>query len=394
MATTIEQAIKDLQAGKMVVVVDDAGRENEADLVMAAAKVSPPAINFMITQARGLVCLALTAERAAALALPLMTPDNSSKFKTNFTVSIEAAQGISTGISAEDRSRTIAAAINPRAKPEDLARPGHVFPLVSHEHGVLGRPGHTEAAVDLMRLAGLAEAGVICEILDDEGRSARGQDLQAFAATHRLTLISVEDVRRHRLATEALAKRLTTTSLPTTFGLFNLLLYKDVITGQEHLALTLGDVTATDVLCRVHSRCVTGDVFGSRRCDCQQQLHAAMTSVQQTGRGIILYLDQEGRGIGLTKKIAAYALQDQGVDTVEANQQLGHQPDERHYWIAASILKDLGVRSIELLTNNPQKVNELVACGLVVTRRPLAIEQTPDNSRYLRTKKEKLGHWL
>lgn len=395
MPEPIQQAIRELQAGKPIVVLDDASRENEADLVLAARLVTPQAINFMISQGRGLVCLALTPDRAAALQLPLMAPENSSKFKTNFTVSIEAREGIGTGISADDRAKTILTAVNPGCRPEDLARPGHVFPLIANRHGVLGRAGHTEAAVDLMRLAGLEPAGVICEILNQDGQTARGAELAQFATSHWLTTISMADIIAYRLSHETLVERLAETTLPTNYGRFNLRLYRDTVTNQEHLALTMGTITSGgSSLCRVHSSCVTGDIFGSQRCDCQPQLHDAMALIQRAGRGVILYLDQEGRGIGLAKKIAAYGLQDRGADTVEANQQLGHEPDERHYWAAASMLKDLGLTAVELLTNNPQKVSELTAAGITVTRTPLQIKETPDNARYLRTKKDKLGHWF
>ena len=395
MWTPIEEAITEIQNGKMLIVVDDEDRENEGDLVMAAESVTKEAVNFMMKEGRGLICTPITASIAKRLNLSPMTGEDADMNRCNFTVSVDYKAGTSTGISAGDRAQTVRALVDENSKPEDFLRPGHIFPVLARKGGVLVRAGHTEAAVDLARLAGCTPAGVICEVLDDEGRSARGQDLQAFAATHRLTLISVEDVRRHRLATEALAKRLTTTSLPTTFGRFNLRLYKDALTNQEHLALTLGDVTAADVLCRVHSRCVTGDVFGSRRCDCQQQLHTAMTLVQQTGRGIILYLDQEGRGIGLTKKIAAYALQDQGVDTVEANLSLGFKADLRDYGIGAQILADLGVRNMRLLTNNPKKMSGLESYGLkVVETIPIIASPNPHNHRYLETKQKKMGHLL
>ena len=395
---TIEQAIEDLKNGKIVIVADDEDRENEGDLVCAAELVTPETINFMTLHGRGLICLALTGDRCDQLGLPQMTERNTEDQSTAFTVSIDAERrfGVTTGISASDRATTIHVAINPATVPTDLRRPGHIFPLRAHPGGVLQRVGQTEASVDLARLAGLVPAGVICEILSADGSMARRPELEVFAKEHGLTFVTVAQLVAYRLQTERLVHRVAEARLPTEFGEFTVIAYRNDVDKAEHVALVKGEVTGQpNVLVRMHSKCLTGDVFGSRRCDCGPQLHAAMELVTQEGRGVIVYLDQEGRGIGLLNKIRAYALQDSGADTVQANQRLGFAPDLRNYGIGAQILRDLGLSSIRVMTNNPRKLVGLEGYGLeIVERVPLVADPTRDNLDYLRTKRDKLGHLL
>ena len=395
---TIEQAIEDLKNGKIVIVADDEDRENEGDLVCAAELVTPETINFMTLHGRGLICLALTGDRCDQLGLPQMTERNTEDQSTAFTVSIDAERrfGVTTGISASDRATTIHVAINPATVPTDLRRPGHIFPLRAHPGGVLQRVGQTEASVDLARLAGLVPAGVICEILSADGSMARRPELEVFAKEHGLTFVTVAQLVAYRLQTERLVHRVAEARLPTEFGEFTVIAYRNDVDKAEHVALVKGEVTGQpSVLVRMHSKCLTGDVFGSRRCDCGPQLHAAMELVAQEGRGVIVYLDQEGRGIGLLNKIRAYALQDSGADTVQANQRLGFAPDLRNYGIGAQILRDLGLSSIRVMTNNPRKLVGLEGYGLeIVERVPLVADPTRDNLDYLRTKRDKLGHLL
>jgi 3,4-dihydroxy 2-butanone 4-phosphate synthase/GTP cyclohydrolase II len=393
---TIQEALEEIKAGRMVVVVDDEDRENEGDLTMGAEFVTADAVNFMAVNGRGLVCLALTEEKASALHLHPMARENQSRFGTAFTVSIEARHGVTTGISAADRARTIQVAINPTARPEDLVRPGHVFPLVAREGGVLARAGQTEAAVDLARMAGLTPAGVICEIMNDDGTMARVPDLEVYCRHHGLKMVTVADLIRYRLRTEKLVRQVATIQLPTDSGEFLAHGYESLLDGEQHVALVKGDVAGKkDVLVRVHSECLTGDVFHSQRCDCGQQLQAALDRIQEEGLGVLLYMAQEGRGIGLLNKLRAYELQEQGRDTVEANVELGFAPDLRDYGIGAQILVDLGLSSIRLMTNNPRKLVGLEAYGLTISERvPLEVKPTGANVRYLRAKKEKLGHIL
>lgn len=393
---TIDEAIEDLAKGKMVILVDDEDRENEGDLCMAAEKVTPEAINFMAKYGRGLICLSLSPERINELKLPMMTDDNTSSFGTAFTVSIEAKKGVTTGISAADRATTILTAINPAMKAEDLARPGHVFPLRARPGGVLQRAGQTEGSVDLARLAGLYPAGVICEIMSDDGTMARMPELLEFSKKHDLKIVTIKDLIGHRIRTERFVHRVSTTKLPTEFGEFTVIAYSNEVDSNVHLALVKGEIKPEDdVLVRVHSECLTGDVFGSRRCDCGEQLHRAMEMISERGQGVMLYMRQEGRGIGLVNKLKAYELQDKGLDTVEANIKLGFKADLRDYGIGAQILVDLGVRKMRLMTNNPKKIVGLEGYGLkMVERVPMETSPHERNLVYLKTKKKKLGHML
>jgi 3,4-dihydroxy 2-butanone 4-phosphate synthase / GTP cyclohydrolase II len=393
---TIEEAIEDIRRGRMVVVVDDENRENEGDLTIAAQFVTPEAINFMSKEGRGLICLALSPERCEELGLDLMAAKNESAFETAFTVSIEARDGVTTGISAADRARTIQVAIDPETAPRDLVQPGHVFPLKARAGGVLERVGQTEAAVDLARLAGLNPAGVICEIMNDDGSMARVGDLTGYCERHDLKMITVADVVAYRRRHDKLVERVVSTSLPTAFGDFSAVGYRSLVDNKHHVALVKGDVEGQpDVLVRVHSECLTGDVFHSLRCDCGEQLESALAMIEREGRGVLLYLSQEGRGIGLLNKLRAYKLQEEGLDTVDANLRLGLPADLRDYGIGAQILVDLGLSSIRILTNNPKKISGMAGYGLSVTDQiPIQQIPNPHNEAYLRAKRDRLGHTL
>jgi len=393
---TIEEAIEEIRQGRMVVVCDDEDRENEGDLTMAAQFATPEAINFMAKEARGLICLALTPERCDELGLDLMAAKNETPLQTAFTVAIEARQGVTTGISAADRARTIQVAVDPKASPRDLVQPGHVFPLKAKAGGVLERTGQTEAAVDLARLAGLNPAGVICEVMNEDGTMARVPDLVPYCERHDLKMITVADLIAYRRRTEKLVERVVDTALPTAFGEFTAVGYRSLVDDKHHVAMVKGEVDgAEDVLVRVHSECLTGDVFHSMRCDCGEQLASALAMIEQEGRGVLLYLSQEGRGIGLLNKLKAYKLQEQGADTVEANLKLGLPADLRDYGIGAQILVDLGLTSIRILTNNPKKIHGLEGYGLSVSEQvPILAVPNAHNEAYLRAKRDKLGHIL
>ncbi|MFC1500395.1 bifunctional 3,4-dihydroxy-2-butanone-4-phosphate synthase/GTP cyclohydrolase II [Candidatus Zixiibacteriota bacterium] len=391
---SIEDAISDISEGRMVIVVDDEDRENEGDFIMAAEKVTPEAINFMVTYGRGLVCTPLLEDRLDTLDIKPMVQDNTSLLSTAFTVSVDAVEGATTGISAHDRARTIEVLLDPTSKPTDLARPGHIFPLRAEYGGVLTRAGHTEATIDLARLAGLTPAGILCEIMSEDGSMARVPELRQVADRFGLKLITIRDLIAWRRQVEMLVHKVTVVDFPTRFGLFKLHLYESRVDDHHHMAVVKGDVTDNNpVLVRVHSQCLTGDLFHSMRCDCGDQLEAALGIIEKEGRGVLLYMRQEGRGIGLANKIRAYALQDQGRDTVEANEELGFEADLRDYGVGAQILWDLGIREIRLLTNNPRKIVGLAGHGLKVSDRvPLQVEPNEVNAHYLQTKKDKLGH--
>jgi len=393
----IEAALEDIRLGKMVILVDDEDRENEGDLTMAAEKVTAEAVNFMAKYGRGLICLSLTDERLNELRLPMMVSENTSRFQTAFTVSIDARKGVTTGISAADRATTILAAVNESTQPEDLVSPGHVFPLRARSGGVLVRTGQTEGSVDLARLAGLKPAGVICEIMKDDGTMARMPDLKAFAAEFGLKIVTIADLIKYRLNKESLVRRIVTATLPTKYGgVFTAIAYENDVDPYHHIALVKGEIGPEDtVLVRVHSQCLTGDVFGSRRCDCEEQLHTAMAMVEREGKGVIVYMRQEGRGIGLVNKLRAYCLQDAGKDTVEANEALGFKADMRDYGIGAQILADLGLHRIRLMTNNPRKIIGLEGYGIkVVERVPIETKPLQENIEYLKAKVKKMGHLL
>jgi 3,4-dihydroxy 2-butanone 4-phosphate synthase/GTP cyclohydrolase II len=397
MVASIESAIEDIKKGKMIILIDDEDRENEGDLMIAAEMVTPEAINFMAKYGRGLICLSLTPERVDELKLPMMVTENRGRFQTAFTVSIEARRGVTTGISAADRATTVLTAVDDGTTPEDLVSPGHIFPLRAREGGVLVRSGQTEGSMDLARMARLKPSAVICQIMNEDGTMARMPDLAAFAKRHHLKIVTIADIIKYRMRNESLVRRVATATLPTAYGgTFTAIAYENDIDAHQHLALVKGEIhPEDDVLVRVHSQCLTGDVFASKRCDCGDQLHTAMAMVEEEGKGIILYMRQEGRGIGLVNKLKAYALQDEGRDTVEANEELGFKADLRDYGIGAQILVDLGVRKIRLMTNNPRKIIGLEGYGIQVVDR-ISIEMKPnmENIRYLETKKEKLGHLL
>ncbi len=393
---TIPEAIEDIKNGKFVIVVDDEDRENEGDFVMAGEKVTPEAINFMATHGRGLICMPMTGERLDALRIPMQVSNNTSLFGTAFTISVEARNGTTTGISAADRATTVQTLVNPKTKPEDIVMPGHMFPLRARDGGVLVRTGQTEATVDLARMAGLAPAGVCCEIMNEDGTMARLPQLEVIARKHGIKIISVADLIAYRYRHERLVTRVAEAKLPTKFGDFRVIAYKASTDPAEHLAMVMGDVATDDpVLVRVHSQCLTGDVFHSMRCDCGEQIEMAMKRIADEGRGVVLYMRQEGRGIGIHNKIKAYALQDTGMDTVEANLALGFKADQRDYGVGAQILADLGIRNMRLMTNNPKKMSGLASYGLkIVEQLPITAKPNPYNKRYLKTKQDKMGHLL
>jgi len=396
-AANVERALEAVRAGRLIIITDDEDRENEGDLMVAAEKTTPEIINFMAQYGRGLICLPLTRERLEHLRLPLMVQENTARFQTAFTVSIDAVQDVTTGISAFDRAKTILKAIDPKTRPEDLAKPGHVFPLQAKEGGVLARAGQTEASVDLARMAGLDPSGVICEIMNPDGTMARMPELERLSREFDIPILTIADLIQYRMQTESLVRKISEADLPTAYGTFRILVYEDLIQDETHVALVKGKIGAEDtVLVRAHSQCLTGDAFGSSRCDCGEQLHGAMAMIEKEGSGVILYiLNHEGRGIGLAAKIQAYAMQDQGADTVEANTRLGFKPDQRDYGIGAQILVALGIKRIKLITNNPRKFVGLGGYGLeIVGRVPLEIQPNAINAGYLRTKKEKMGHIL
>ena len=397
MISRIEDALADIRDGKMVILVDDEDRENEGDLTMAAEKVTPEAINFMAKYGRGLICLSMTEKRLSELRIPMMVSDNTSRFQTAFTISIDARRGVTTGISAADRATTIATCMGDTSTYEDLVAPGHIFPLRAMEGGVLVRTGQTEGSVDLARLAGLKSAGVICEIMNDDGTMARMPDLEIFSGKHGLKIVTIADLIKYRMNKESLVRRVATAKLPTKYGgLFTAIVYENDVDPFHHVALIKGDVLPEDrVLVRVHSQCLTGDVFGSKRCDCEEQLHTAMAMVEREGKGVIVYMRQEGRGIGLANKLKAYSLQENGKDTVEANEALGFKADMREYGIGAQILADLGLHKIRLMTNNPRKMIGLQGYGIeVVERVPIETKPNKENVEYLKTKAQKMGHLL
>jgi 3,4-dihydroxy 2-butanone 4-phosphate synthase/GTP cyclohydrolase II len=394
---TVDQAIQAVKSGKLIIIVDDEDRENEGDLMVAAEKVTPDIINFMAKHGRGLICLPMPGERLKELDLPLMVSDNTATFQTAFTVSVDAKEGTTTGISSFDRAKTILTAIDPKTKPSDLARPGHIFPLQAMNGGVLERAGQTEAAIDITRLAGLYTAGVICEIMNEDGTMARMPELIEYSLTYDIPILTITDLIKYRMKNETLVTKIEETELPTKYGEFKLLVFKDNIQKEHHLALVKGQIKEGEsTLVRAHSQCLTGDTFGSIRCDCGDQLHLSMEMIQKEGKGVILYIvNQEGRGIGLVNKIKAYALQDKGIDTVEANEKLGFKPDHRDYGIGAQILVTLGVTKLRLITNNPRKFIGLSGYNLeIVDRVPMEIPPCDSNRHYLKTKKDKMGHIL
>ena len=394
--STIDSALEDIVNGKAIIVVDSEDRENEGDLVVASELITPDTINFMAKEGRGLICVSITSERANSLDLMPMERKNSSLHETNFTISVDARHNTTTGISAFDRSETVRALIDNKTKAEDLARPGHIFPIVGKDGGVLRRAGHTEASIDLAQLAGLRPSGVICEIMDDDGSMARGDQLEQFSIKHNLKIISIEDLIRFIRKKKKIVNKVEAINLPTEIGKFHLHLYEEIFNKKSHLALTYGDYSSEkSVMVRVHSECLTGDVFNSLRCDCGKQLSSAMSTIENNGSGILVYLRQEGRGIGLKHKIKAYKLQEDGLDTVEANEKLGFAPDLRDYGVGAQILKDLGATKLTVLTNNPKKLVGLEGHGLEITSRiPIEVEANKENKNYLNTKKNKLGHIL